>query len=56
MRCVIDARLVDKRVGVGPDQETLARAWRAGSGRRSSSGAVVRQATLGLEAGQPCLD
>ena len=47
---------VDKGVEGRPERETVAWAWRAGTDRRSSSGAVVRQATFGLEAGRPCLD
>ena len=54
-RCVVATWLVDKGFEGRPDQETVARAWRAGTDRSSSS-AVVRQATLGLEAGRLCLD
>ena len=55
-RCVVATWLVDKGLEGRPDRETVAWVWRAGTDRRSSSGAVVRQATLGLEAGRPCLD
>ena len=39
-----------------PNQETDAWAWRATTDGRTSSGAVVRPLTLGLEAGRLCLD
>ena len=50
---VAATRLAGKGFEGRPDQETVAWAWRAGADGRSSSGAVVRQATLGLETGRP---
>ena len=54
--CVQARILADEGVEGRSDQETDAQARRAGTDGRSSSGAVVRQVTLGLEAGRPCLD